>query len=148
MTDTPTQQTTGWQPMGTAPKNATNVLLRYPAQGVKGGDGLIGSLGPIMRGAIKTGRAERSVGRDFDVLLLAHFHQAIWQPASGIIVNGAFKGHDEYARKQRYSFAPPTQWFWFSHPTMGPNIPHDIRLEAPQARAPVPFVAMPERGDS
>jgi hypothetical protein len=111
--------------------------------GVKGGDGIIGSLGPITRGAIKTGRAERSLGRDFDVLLLFHFHQEIWQPRSGIIVSGTLKGYDEYARKQRYAFAPPTQWLFFSHPKFGPNLPFDIRLEEPPLREPVPFVAVP-----
>jgi predicted phosphodiesterase len=112
--------------------------------GVKGGDGIIGSLGPIMRGAIKTGRAERSLHRDFDVLMLFHFHQEIWQPRSGIIVSGTLKGYDEWARKQRYAFAPPTQWLFFSHPRFGPNLPFDIRLEEPPLREPVRFVAVAE----
>ncbi len=33
--------------------------------GVKGGDGLIGALGPIARGALKVGAQQRQVGRDF-----------------------------------------------------------------------------------
>ena len=110
--------------------------------GVKGGDGLIGSLGPIMRGAIKTGRAERSLGRDFDVLLLGHFHQAIWQPHSGLIVNGTLKGYDEYSLQQRYSFAPPTQSLFFVHPRFGPNLPFNVFCDEPKQREQVKFVAV------
>jgi predicted phosphodiesterase len=110
--------------------------------GVKGGDGLIGALGPIMRGAIKTGRAERSLGRDFDVLLLGHFHQAIWQPHSGLVVNGTLKGFDEYSRMQRYSFAPPTQTLFFVHPRFGPNLPFNVFCDEPKQREQVKFVAV------
>jgi predicted phosphodiesterase len=110
--------------------------------GVKGGDGLIGALGPIMRGAIKTGRAERSLGRDFDVLLLGHFHQSIWQPHSGLVVNGTLKGFDEYSRAQRYSFAPPTQSLFFVHPRFGPNLPFNVFCDEPKQREQVKFVAV------
>lgn len=110
--------------------------------GVKGGDGLIGALGPIMRGAIKTGRAERSLGRDFDVLLLGHFHQSIWQPRSGIVVNGTLKGFDEYSRSQRYSYQPPVQTLFFVHPRFGCNLPFDVFADEPVAREQVKFVAV------
>lgn len=113
----------------------TRYLLMHGHElGVKGGDGIIGALGPIMRGAIKTGRAERSIGRDFDVLMLGHFHQSIWQPRQGIIVNNSLKGWDEYARKQRHAYSPPSQWLFFSHPRFGPNLPFDVFLEDPPAR--------------
>ena len=121
----------------------TRVLAMHGHElGVKGGDGLIGALGPIMRGAIKTGRAERSLGRDFDVLLLGHFHQAIWQPHSGLVVNGTLKGFDEYSRMQRYSFAPPTQSLFFVHPRFGPNLPFNVFCDEPKQREQVKFVAV------
>lgn len=110
--------------------------------GVKGGDGLIGALGPIMRGAIKTGRAERSLGRDFDVLLMGHFHQSIWQPASGIVVNGTLKGFDEYSRMQRYSYQPPVQKLFFVHARFGCNLPFDVFADEPAPRDAVKFVAV------
>jgi predicted phosphodiesterase len=123
----------------------TRYLLMHGHElGVKGGDGIIGALGPIMRGAIKTGRAERSIGRDFDVLLLGHFHQSIWQPRSGIIVNNSMKGWDEYARKSRFAYSPPSQLLFFSHQRFGPNLPFDIFLEDPPAREAVRFVAVQE----
>jgi predicted phosphodiesterase len=121
----------------------TRYLLMHGHElGVKGGDGIIGALGPIMRGAIKTGRAERSIGRDFDVLVLGHFHQSIWQPRQGIIVNNSLKGWDEYARKSRFTFSTPSQYLWFSHPRFGPNMPFDLYLEAPPAHDAVRFVAV------
>jgi len=115
--------------------------------GVKGGDGIIGSLGPITRGAIKTGRAERSIGRDFDVLVLGHYHQSIWQPGAGIVVNNSLKGYDEYARNElRAPFSTPSQLLFFCHPRFGPNLPFDIFLEDRMARDPVRFVALAEAG--
>ncbi|MGG5810952.1 hypothetical protein [Falsiroseomonas sp. CW058] len=110
--------------------------------GVKGGDGIIGALGPITRGATKVGRAERSVGRDFDVLVLGHFHQDLWLPSQGVIVSNTFKGFDEYARRERYRFSPAAQNLWFSHPKWGPNLPFSVFLQDPPVREPVSFVAL------
>ena len=53
-------------------------------------------LGPIMRGKFKVGRSEAEIGRPFDTLLIGHWHQALM--LKGVIVNGALKGFDEYAR--------------------------------------------------
>lgn len=100
--------------------------------GVKGGDGIIGSLGPIARGAMKVGGAERSVGRDFDILLLGHFHQELWLPAKGIVVGGTLKGFDEYSRRERYRFNPASQLMFFSHPKWGPIMPFTIHLQDPR----------------
>jgi hypothetical protein len=110
--------------------------------GVKGGDGIIGAIGPIMRGATKVGRSERSILRHFDTLVLHHFHQHLWLP--GVIVNDTFKGFDEWARKQRYNFSAPSQTLWFSHPRWGPNLPLRVFLEDPPALEAVPFVALPQ----
>jgi transposase-like protein len=127
--------------------NTRYLLMHGHELGVKGGDGIIGALGPIMRGAIKTGRAERSIGRDFDVLLLGHYHQSIWQPRQGIIVNNSLKGWDEYARKSRFAYSPPSQWLFFSHPRFGPNLPFDVFLEdPPQREGGARFVAVAEGG--
>src|SRR5271165_1917752 len=69
--------------------NTTFFLTHGDSQGVKGGDGIIGSLGPIIRGLIKTRTAEAQVGRDFDVMVEGHWHQYIpWSQAAPVIVNG------------------------------------------------------------
>jgi hypothetical protein len=112
--------------------------------GVSGGDGIIGALGPIMRGRTKVGRSQATVGRDFDVLCLGHFHQAIWQPTAGVIVNGTLKGWDEYARVRRLSYATASQMLFFVHPTWGPIQPFDVFLQPRAMRKRVEFAELVE----
>ena len=97
--------------------------------GVKGGDGLIGSIGPMMRGRLKAGRSSASLGRDFDVLVLGHFHQSIWLPGSGLIVNNSLIGFSEYCKQMRFVATPPSQTMWFSHERYGPIRGDQIFLE-------------------
>lgn len=89
--------------------------------GVKGGDGIIGAIGPITRGAIKVGRSSAQLGRDFDTLLMGHWHTYIPRgEATNVIVNGALKGYDEYARLMlRVPYSRPSQALWFCHPKYG-----------------------------
>lgn len=97
------------------------LLTHGDTLGVKGGDGIIGALGPIARGATKVGRAEAQIGRDFDTLVMGHYHTYI--PANDAvrtIVNGALKGYDEYARLQlRVPYSRASQALWFVHPEHG-----------------------------
>lgn len=89
--------------------------------GVKGGDGIIGAIGPIARGATKLGRSEATIGRDFDTLLLAHWHTYIPRgDATPVVVNGCFIGYNEYARLQlRVPYSRPSQSLWFIHEKHG-----------------------------
>lgn len=89
--------------------------------GVRGGDGIIGAIGPIARGAVKVGRSEAQIGRDFDTLLLGHWHTYIPRgDATPVIVNGALKGYDEFARLAlRVPYARPSQALWFVHEKYG-----------------------------
>ena len=107
----------------------TRYLLTHgDALGVKGGDGIIGALGPIMRGAIKTRHSNAQVGKDFDVILMGHWHQYL--ALRWIIVNGALKGFDEYARTfLRASFERPIQAMWYDHPRVGITKHEPIYLE-------------------
>lgn len=97
------------------------LLTHGDTLGVKGGDGIIGALGPITRGTIKVGRSEAQIGRDFDTLLMGHWH--IYIPrgdASAALVNGSLKGYDEYARLQlRVPYSRPSQSLWFIHEKYG-----------------------------
>lgn len=112
------------------------------ALGVRGGDGIIGAIGPIMRGTIKTANAEASVGRNFDTLLLGHWHQTLWLPNA--IVNNCGKGYDEFARFfLRAPFSLPSQCLWFTHPKWGITARWEVMLEsgvAKEARA-LPWVS-------
>lgn len=104
------------------------LLTHGDSLGVKGGDGIIGAIGPIMRGSIKIGRSEAQIGRDVDTIVMGHWHQMLWLP--GCIVNGALKGYDEYARLAiRAPYAPPSQALWFCHPRWGITARWEILLE-------------------
>lgn len=94
------------------------LLLHGHDLGCSGGDGIIGSLGPIMRGRMKVGNQRRSVGSEFDTLVVGHWHQYI--QLRGLIVNGSLKGFDGFANAGiRAAAEPATQALWFTHPKYG-----------------------------
>lgn len=94
------------------------LLTHGDSLGVKGGDGIIGALGPIMRGAIKVGRSEAQINRSFDTIVMGHWHQYLTLP--GIVVNNSLKGYDEFARLAlRAPYSRPSQALWFTHPHYG-----------------------------
>lgn len=97
------------------------LLTHGDALGVKGGDGIIGAIGPIARGNVKVGRAERQIGRDYDTLIIGHWHS--YSPRGDllpVVVNGALKGYDEYAKNMlRVPYSRPSQALWFIHEKHG-----------------------------
>lgn len=104
------------------------LLTHGDSLGVKGGDGVIGALGPIMRGAIKVGRSEAQIGRDIDTLVMGHWHQYLTLP--GVIVNNCLVGYNEYARLGlRVPFSTPSQALWFTHPARGITAHWQVYLE-------------------
>jgi len=104
------------------------LLTHGDSLGVKGGDGIIGAIGPIMRGSMKVHRSEAQIGRDFDTLLCCHWHQYLTLP--GLIVNNSFKGYDEYARLAlRAPYSRPSQALWFDHPEHGITATWPVYLE-------------------
>ncbi len=104
------------------------LLTHGDSLGTKGGDGIIGALGPIMRGSLKTHRSEAQIGRDFDTLLIGHWHQYITLP--GLIVNNSLKGYDEYAHLVlRAPYSRPSQALWFTHPEHGVTAHWQVYLE-------------------
>jgi hypothetical protein len=104
------------------------LLTHGDSLGVKGGDGIIGALGPIMRGTLKTHRNQAQINRDFDTLLIGHWHQYITLP--GLICNNTLKGYDEYALLAlRAPFSRPSQALWFSHPEHGITAHWQVYLE-------------------
>lgn len=96
--------------------------------GVKGGDGIIGAIGPIMRGVLKMGQQTHKLGVDFDEVIMGHWHQLLWLP--GVTVNNSLKGYDEYcALKLRAPPTRPSQALWFNHPDHGTTARWEIFLE-------------------
>jgi predicted phosphodiesterase len=99
--------------------------------GVRGGDGIIGMLGPVARGALKMARSEAQIGREFDTIIMGHWHTYIPRgEAAAVIVNGALKGYDEFARLfLRAPYSRPSQALWFVHPKHGITCQWPVFLE-------------------
>ena len=96
--------------------------------GVKGGDGIIGALGPIKRGEFKVRNSEAQIGRDFDTLLMGHWHQYL--STRGLIVNNCLKGYDEFARLAlRAPATPASQALWFVHRKWGINAQMEVYVQ-------------------
>ncbi len=85
--------------------------------GVKGGDGIIGALGPIARGAVKVGGQQRAAGKDFDTLVIGHYHTYIPRgDATPVMANGSLIGPNEYSQLiLRVPGSRPSQSLAFIH---------------------------------
>jgi hypothetical protein len=89
----------------------------------RGGDGIIGPLGPITRGEQKKNARNSQVGQDYDVLEFGHFHTRLI--SARLRGNSSVKGYDEYAFANNFKFEPPSQNFTMTHPD------HGITFDAP-----------------
>lgn len=87
--------------------------------GTSGGDGIIGALGPIMRGDSKTRNANAAMNADYDVILMGHWHQYLEMPGAIGFVNGCLIGYNEYAKNRRFRYQRPTQTLFFVHTKHG-----------------------------
>ena len=72
-----------------------------------GGDGVIGPLGPIIRGDYRKRARNNQIDMEYDTMIMGHWHQLIQM--SKIIVNGSLKGYDEYAYQKNLPFEKPQQ---------------------------------------
>jgi hypothetical protein len=106
----------------------------------KGGDGIIGALGPIARGDKKYRARNSQIGRDYDTLVCGHYHTYMVPP--GIIVNGSLKGYDEYAYAWGFPFQPPIQALWLTHPKHGLTCFWPIYADAPPTRRDTTWAAI------
>ena len=94
----------------------TRYLLTHGDQ-FRGGDGMIGALGPIIRGDHRKRSRNAQVDLDYDVMLLGHWHQLIH--LNRLVVNGSLKGYDEYAYNNNFPYEIPQQALWLTHPKHG-----------------------------
>lgn len=83
----------------------------------RGGDGLVGPLGPVVRGDHKKRGRNAQVGQEYDTLVIGHFHQLLQMKR--IIMNGSLIGYNEYAYANNFGYEPPQQALWLSHPVHG-----------------------------
>ena len=95
----------------------------------RGGDGMIGALGPIIRGDHRKRSRNAQIDMEYDTMLLGHWHQLI--QLQRLIVNGSGKGYDEYAYANNFPFEPPRQALWLTHPQNGITFSAPVLVERP-----------------
>lgn len=115
--------------------------LTHGAQ-FRGGDGIIGPIGPIFRGDQKKRSRNAQVGASYDTLLIAHFHQLAMERR--IVRNGSLKGYDEYAFRGNFPFEPPLQALWITHPKYGMTYSVPVYCDDPPAPSDQPWVSWRE----
>ena len=117
------------------------LLMHGDMLGVKGGDGIIGALGPIARGEVKVRGFAASSGMVYDTLLLGHWHQQLWLPRA--IVANTLKGYDEYAKNAlRAGISAPSQPLWFVHPERGITSRWEVAVDDPKSGPATDWVSV------
>ena len=94
----------------------TSFLLTHGDQ-FRGGSGISGVFTPLMLGRSRKQQRAQAVKRNFDIMMLGHFHQYIH--TDQLIVNGSVKGYDEFAYGFNFNFERPQQAMFITHPTHG-----------------------------
>ena len=89
----------------------------------RGGDGMIGPLGPITRGDHKKRSRNAQIDQEYDTLVIGHFHQLLQMRR--IIMNGSLIGYNEYAHANNFGYEPPQQALWIT------NAQHGITFSMP-----------------
>lgn len=108
----------------------------------RGGDGMIGPLGPITRGDHKKRSRNSQIDMDYDILIMGHWHQYIH--LSKLIVNGSLKGYDEYAYTGNFPFEKPQQALWITHPVHGPTFRAPVYAERVEKMPARSWVSVPK----
>ncbi|MDE1943548.1 MAG: hypothetical protein KGI47_10470 [Betaproteobacteria bacterium] len=93
----------------------------------RGGDGVIGALGPIIRGDHRKRTRQSQIGSEYDTMLLGHWHQLI--QLRRLIVNGSLVGYNEYAYINNFPYEPPQQALWLTHPERGITFSMPVQVE-------------------
>lgn len=106
----------------------------------RGGDGMIGALGPILRGDHKKRSRNSQIDMSYDTMLMGHWHQLI--QLVRVIVNGSLKGYDEYAFTSNFPFEVPQQGLWITHPKHGITVSMPVKCEPPAARTSRAWVSI------
>lgn len=83
----------------------------------RGGDGIIGSIGPVTRGRQKKHSRNAEIGQEFSTMIHGHFHT--YSPGDRIIGNGSLIGYNQYAADNNFGVEDAKQAMWITHPQHG-----------------------------
>jgi predicted phosphodiesterase len=84
----------------------------------RGGSGILGAIGPIMRLDMKKRKWAMQTGNEYDYLLTGHFHTFV-PNLQGVVINGSIVGYNEYASRNNLSYQTPQQGYFLVHQTRG-----------------------------
>ena len=108
----------------------------------KGGDGIIGAIGPIIRGDQRTRSRDAQIDLGYDTQIIGHWHQ--YMHLTRVIVNGSLKGYDEYANVEGFPFEEPQQALWLTHPRNGITYRMPVFVGEKQQAAETSWVSVPK----
>jgi len=108
----------------------------------RGGDGMIGALGPIIRGDHKKRSRNAQIDMEYDTMVIGHWHQDIF--LRRLIVNGSLKGYDEYAWSNNFGFEPPSQQLWVTHPKYRITYRMPVLVDRQKAAPKTEWVSLPK----
>lgn len=104
----------------------------------RGGDGIIGSIGPVFRGDTRKRARNSAIGQGYDTALVAHFHE--YRAERRRIQNGSLVGYNEYAHSKNFAVEPPQQALWWTHGEYGPTIHMPVFVERQASKAGASWV--------
>lgn len=119
---------------------ATRYNLTHGDQ-FRGGDGMIGALGPIMRGDHKKRSRNSQIDLSYDIAMMGHWHQ--YMHLTKLLVNGSLKGYDEYANSNNFSFEPPQQSLHLTHPKHGVTYRMPVYCDPMRSAPKTSWVSVP-----
>ena len=108
----------------------------------RGGDGVIGVMGPIIRGDHKKRSRNAQIDMDYDTMIMGHFHQYVHH--GRFIINGSLKGYDEYAYAGNFPFEQPQQALWLTHPKHGITYRMPVYVGKVKAGGAASWVSVPK----
>lgn len=118
---------------------ATRYLLTHGDQ-FRGGDGMIGAIGPITRGDKRKRSRNAETDASYDVICMGHWHQYIHNQQ--LIVNGSLKGYDEYAYANNFGYEPAIQALWVTHPDHGLTFRMPVFVQRKPKGGDLPWVSV------
>lgn len=111
----------------------------------RGGDGIIGCIGPVIRGDQKTRARNGAIQQDYDTMIIGHYHQLMW--LSRVILNGSLCGYNEFAGNiLRAPFEVPRQALFCVHPEHGITYQMPILVEQSKLYSTPEWVSWKQEG--
>ena len=104
----------------------------------RGGDALIGPLGPIVRGDHRKRARNMQINADYDTIVMGHWHQLM--QTQKFIVNGSLIGYNEYAYNNNFGYEPPRQALWITHPERGITFHMPVQVDGKKAQTEQPWI--------